>query len=82
MQAAELVGSNEFADIFRDAQSLWPGGRIPRELARRRELLERIPDDKLVALDERYAATQYSRKTALALVLGGYIRDHLDQFMA
>ena len=33
-----------------------------------------IPDDKLVALDERYAATQYSRKTALALVLGGYIR--------
>jgi Domain of unknown function (DUF4375) len=79
--AAELVGSDEFADIFRDAQALWPGGRIPRDQARRRELVLRLPDDKLSALNERYAATQYRRKTALALVLGGYIRDHLGQFV-
>jgi len=79
--AAELVGSDEFAGIFRDAQALWPGGEIPRDLARRSELLERLPDDTLLALNKRYFATQYRRKTALALVLGGYIRDHPDQFM-
>ena len=40
-----------------------------------------MPGDKLAALDERYVATQYRRKTALALVLGGYIRAHLDDFV-
>jgi hypothetical protein len=82
VQAAELVGSREFADIFRDAEALWPGGRIPRDRARREQLLESVPGDKLAALDERYFATQYRRKTALALVLGSYIRAHPDEFVA
>jgi hypothetical protein len=41
-----------------------------------------MPGDKVAALDERYGATQYRRKTALALVLGSYIRAHPDQFVA
>jgi hypothetical protein len=32
--------------------------------------------------DERYAATQYKRKTALANVLAPYIRAHTDEFVA
>lgn len=36
----------------------------------------------LAARDERYFETQYRRATALALVLGGYIREHPDQFLA
>ena len=82
MRAAELVGSREFAAIFRDAQAHRPGGRIPRDRARREQLLASVPGDKVAALDERYAATQYSRKTALALVLGSYIRAHPDEFVA
>ena len=78
---AELVGSREFADIFRDAATLWPDGRIPRDRVQREQLLASMPGDKLAALDERYVATQYRRKTALALVLGGYIRAHLDDFV-
>ena len=42
----------------------------------------RGPSDELAALDERYIATQYRRTTALALVLGSYIRAHLDDFVA
>ena len=80
--AAELVGSREFADIFRDAASLWPDGRIPRDAAQREQVLASMPSDELAALDERYAATQYRRKTALALVLGSYIRAHRDEFVA
>ena len=82
VRSAELVGSREFADLFRDAATLWPGGRIPRERVQREQLLASMPGDKLAALDERYAATQYRRKTALALVLGSYIRAHLDDFVA
>jgi hypothetical protein len=82
VEAAELVRSREFADIFREAEALWPGGAIPRDTARRRELLATIPADPVAALDERYSATQYRRETALALVLGGYIRAHPDQFLA
>jgi len=82
VRAAELVGSREFADLFRDAATLWPSGRIPRDPAQREEVLASMPSDELAALDERYIATQYRRKTALALVLGSYIRAHLDDFVA
>ena len=41
-----------------------------------------MPSDELAALDERYIATQYRRTTALGLVLGSYIRAHLDDFVA
>ena len=82
VRAAELVGSREFADIFRDAATLWPGGRIPRDFVRREQLVASMPSDKVAALDERYVATQYRRKTALALVLGSYIRAHPDEFVA
>jgi hypothetical protein len=78
--AAELVGSPEFTAIFRAAAALWPGGRIPRDRAQREAQLDGIPQDKLAELDTRYAETQYKRKTALAVVLGPYIRTHLDQF--
>jgi hypothetical protein len=80
VQAAERVGSPEFAAIFRDAEALWPGGRIPRDRERREQLLDSLPGDELAALDERYAATQYRRETALALVLAPYIRAHIDEF--
>ena len=82
VRAAELVGSREFADIFRDAETLWPGGRIPRDFVRREQLVASMPSDEVAALDERYAATQYRRKTALALLLGSYIRAHPDEFVA
>jgi hypothetical protein len=82
VRAAELVGSREFADLFRDAEALWPGGRIPRDFGQREQFVARMPSDKVAALDERYIATQYRRKTALALVLGGYIRAHPDEFVA
>ena len=82
VRAAELVGSREFADIFRDAATLWPGGRIPRDLEQREQFLASMPSDEVAALDERYAATQYRRKTALALVLGSYIRAHPNEFVA
>jgi hypothetical protein len=78
--AAKLLGSAEFADIFRDAQALWPDGRIPRDRAERERLLQQLPEEPLAALDARYAETQYHRRTALALVLGGYIRRHAQQF--
>jgi hypothetical protein len=82
VRAAEVVGSREFADIYRDAETLWPGGRIPRDLVRREQLLASVPSDRIAALDERYVATQYRRKTVLALVLGSYIRAHPDEFVA
>ena len=82
VRAAELVGSREFADIFRDAATLWPGGRIPRDVVRRERVVASMPGDEVAALDERYVATQYRRKTALAMVLGGYIRAHRDEFVA
>jgi hypothetical protein len=79
--AATLVGSDDFTDIFRDAQALWPGDRIPRNRAERQRFLPQIPEDAVAALDERYAQTQYRRRTALAIVLGGYIRQHPSQFI-
>ena len=80
--AAELVGSPEFAAIFRDAATLWPDRTIPRDRAKREALLDTIDHDRIAELDERYAATQYKRKTALANVLAPYIRAHTDQFVA
>jgi Domain of unknown function (DUF4375) len=80
--AARLVGSPEFADIFRDAAALWPNDRIPRARAKREALLDTLDQAKIARLDERYAATQYKRRTALANVLAPYIRAHTDQFVA
>jgi hypothetical protein len=82
LPAAELVGSPEFAAVFRDAAALWPDGKVPRDRAKREVLLDTIDADKVAELDERYAATQYKRKTALANVLASYIRAHRDQFVA
>ncbi|MCW2997754.1 MAG: hypothetical protein JWN65_1303 [Solirubrobacterales bacterium] len=82
VHAAERVGSREFAGIFRDAAALWPSGTIPRDHTRRQQSLGGISTEALATVDERYAATQYRRKTALALVLGRYIRGHPDQFLA
>jgi hypothetical protein len=66
VKAAQRVGSPEFEGIFRDAQALMDGGDA----------------DEVADLDQRYAATQYHRKTALGVVLGTYIRAHLDEFVA
>lgn len=82
LPAAELVGSPEFAAIFRDAVALWPDGKVPRDRAKREALLDTIVGDKVAELDERYAATQYKRKTALANVLAPYIRANTEQFVA
>ena len=82
LPAATLVGTAEFAAIFRDAAALWPGGKVPRDRTRRETLLDTLDGDKLAELDERYAATQYKRKTALANVLAPYIRAHAKQFVA
>ena len=79
--AAELLGSPEFADIFRDAQALWPNGRIPRDRAKRQRLLQQLPEAPVAALDARYEATQYHRRTALAVVLGGYVQRHPEEFI-
>jgi hypothetical protein len=81
-RAAERVGSPEFTAIFRDAQALWPDGEIPHGYARREELLSQLDGEKLAALDQRYAATQYKRATALGTVLGRYIRANTDEFVA
>jgi hypothetical protein len=78
--SAQRVGSPELEGIFRDAQALWPDNEIPRDRAAREAVLDALDGAKLSALDERYAATQYKRKTALATVLGTYIRAHLDEF--
>ncbi len=80
--AAELVGSPEFAALFRDAAALWPSGKVPRSRAEREALLDTLDEAKLAELDERYAATQYQRKTALANVLEPYIRANRNQFVA
>lgn len=82
LPAAERVGSPEFAAIFRDAAALWPGAKVPRDRARREALLDTLDAGKLAELDERYEATQYKRKTALANVLAPYIRAHANQFVA
>jgi hypothetical protein len=82
LPAAERVGSPEFAAIFRDAAALWPGGRIPSDRGKREELLDTLDADGLAEIDERYAATQYKRNTALANVLAPYIRKHADAFVA
>jgi hypothetical protein len=82
VEAAERVGSAEHAAIFREAAALWPGGKIPSEYERREQLLEQLDGEKLAALDERYAATQYKRATALGTVLGRYIRANTDEFVA
>ncbi len=82
LPAAELVGSAEFAAIFRDAAALWPGGEVPRDRVRRDALLDTLDGSKLAELDERYAATQYKRKTTLANVLAPYIRTNASQFVA
>lgn len=79
--AAERVGSPELAAIYRDAAALWPGGEIPRDPAKRETVLDQLDGEKLAAIDERYAETQYHRKTALANVLGPYIRANSDQFV-
>jgi hypothetical protein len=81
LPAAERVGAREFAAIFRDAAALWPGGKIPRDRAKREALLDTLDASKLAELDERYAATQYKRKTALANVLAPYIRTHANEFV-
>jgi hypothetical protein len=60
----------------------WPEGRIPRDRAKRIALLAKLDDDKIAKVDDRYAATQYKRKTALANVLAPYIRTHRDEFVA
>lgn len=82
LPAAERVGAREFAAIFRDAAGLWPGGKIPRDRDRREALLDTLDASALAELDERYAATQYQRKTALPNVLAPYIRSHPDEFVA
>jgi hypothetical protein len=78
--AAERVGSREFTQLYRDAEAAWPGRRIPDDASRREELVDQMPADRLDALDRRWTATQYRRKTALAVVLAPYIRAHLDEF--
>ncbi|MDA0182840.1 DMP19 family protein [Solirubrobacter phytolaccae] len=80
--AAERVGSPEFAAIFRDAAALWPGGKIPRDAEQRGALVDQLDATKVAELDEIYAATQYRRNTALANVLGPFIRANTDQFVA
>lgn len=80
--AAERVGADEQAAIFRDAAALWPGGKIPTDIAAVENGLDSIDGEKLAALDERYAATQYKRATALANVPGPYIRANTKQFVA
>ncbi|RKQ91885.1 uncharacterized protein DUF4375 [Solirubrobacter pauli] len=79
--AAERVGSAELAAIFREAEAVWPGGKVPRDRAKREALLDQLDGERLAAVDERYAATQYQRKTALANVLGPYIRGNTRQFV-
>ena len=78
VSAAERVGADEHAAIYRDAAALWPGGKIPADGAG----IDSIDGEKLAALDERYAALQYRRATTLANVLGPYIRANTEQFVA
>ena len=80
--AAERVGAEEHAAIFRDAAALWPGGKVPSDREAMEAGIDSVDGEKLAALDERYAATQYKRATALANVLGPYIRANTDQFVA
>jgi hypothetical protein len=79
--AAKRVGSPEFEGIFRDAAALWPGAAIPRDDGARQAAVAALDGARVSELDERYAATQYRRRTALATLLGGYIRAHLDEFV-
>jgi hypothetical protein len=80
--SAELVGSKEFASIFRDAAALWPGGEIPRSRSKREQIADGFSGAELDELDNRYAETQYARKTALGPILARYIRANPDQFVA
>jgi hypothetical protein len=82
VRAAERVHAPAYAAVFRAAAALWPGGRIPRDREARQRLLDGLDDDALARLDDRYAAFQYHRRTALGLVLGGYVRTHGKQFLA
>lgn len=78
--AAERVGAREHLEIFRDAAALWPQA-IPADETRLDAQLDRISDDALRDIDERYVATQFKRKTALATVLGRYIRANIREFV-
>jgi hypothetical protein len=80
--AAERVGAREHARIFADAARLFPGGRIPRDRAARERIGLSAPEQAVAALDERYAATQYRRRTLLAPILARYVRAHPREFFA
>ena len=80
--AARRVGAREYADVFADAEALFPGGRIPRDRGARQRLLDGLDDDAVARLDDRYAEFQYRRTTALGLILGRYVRTHLAEFVA
>lgn len=80
--AAERVGSKELASIYRDAAALWPHGRIPRDRSAREEISSRFSEADVTALDDRYAATQYARRTALGPILARYLRAHPGAFIA
>jgi hypothetical protein len=82
VDSAERVDSKEFTAIFRDAAALWPDGEIPRSRAKRERIANRFSDADLAELDDRYAATQYARKTALGPILARYMRAHPGQFVA
>ena len=81
--AARRVGAPEYEALFRDAAALFPNGEVPRGRDEREQLADQVlTDAALTGLDERYAEFQYHRKTALGLILGRYVRAHLEEFVA
>ncbi|HEX6391756.1 MAG TPA: DUF4375 domain-containing protein, partial [Solirubrobacteraceae bacterium] len=80
--AAELVGATDHAAIYRDAGALFKGGITPRDQFERQAIVSSFPDAAVTRLNERYANLRLHRRTSLGLILGTYVRTHLDEFIA
>lgn len=80
--AAQRVGAPDYEAVFRAAQALFAGGKIPRDHAARQRAIEAIPDDAYARVDDPYAALQYRRSTNLAVLLGAHVARHRAAFVA
>jgi hypothetical protein len=80
--AAQRVGSPELVALFRDADALFPSHVTPRDQDERETVTSTVADESVTRLNERYANLRLHRRTSLGLILGEYVRTHLDEFIA
>jgi hypothetical protein len=78
IRGARTIGAPAYRKVLAELASLFPGGRVPLARPAREEVLERVPEETLERLDERWSGL-YER-APLDRKYAPYIARHPGQF--